>query len=278
MPTAHSDKIDQLSNQEPLITQVRSGVSSPPPLMKVSSGPTVEGRYTPTPSLNPKTIELLEGVNDQTIGYVRTAIDAFGEAHSALQRLSDAREQIKKDTSKTPANQILLIAASAEKLQERITRKMDLAHKTMSDGIAHIEKELSAPLTAKADTTLGREVREHVKNLSSEKRHAFLENALTENDLSTLHAVLGAQPFLSSITNEMKAHFTRALHEKNQPDVALRLKVMKKTLELVQQRGPLVHIEIQKVMGADWEMVGKLRKAQTAAEQALLLVNAPTQQ
>lgn len=273
-PVTLADVVSALNGQ----AAARNRPSHPQPGQRVSTGAVAEGRYIPTLSLDPKNITSIEGVNDQTMGYVRSAFDAFTGAYNALQRLSDAREQVKKDPSKTEAAQILLLAAEAEKLQERMTKKMDLAQKALSDGVAHTEKELSTPLTAKADTTLGREVREYVKNLPNEKRHSFLENALKENDLPTLHAVLGAQPFLSGLTPQMQAHFTRALHEKSQPDLALRLNVQKRALELVAQRGPLVFKEIVKVMGADWKMVDKLRKAQSSAEQALLLINSPAQQ
>lgn len=249
--------------------------SHPEPGTKVVSGVMVEGPYRVPLSLDPKNIEVIEGINDENIGYVRVAIEAFGEAQTALKRLSDARDQVRKDPSKTQANQILIIAAEAEKLQERMTRKMDLAVKTLSDGIAHIEKGLNETLTARADTTLSREVREYVAKLPVEKRHGFLDAALKNSDLPTLHAILGAQPFLSGITPETRAHFTRALREKTDPAVALRVKVMKRALELVAKQGPLVLTEVIRVQGADWQMVRKLRNAKNAADQALLLINNP---
>jgi len=207
----------------------------------------------------------------------RVAIDAFGEAQTSLNYLSDARDKVRKDPSKTQANQILIVAAEAERLQERMTRKMQLAFKTLTDGIAHIEKGLNETLTARADTTLSREVREHCANLPKEKRHGFLETALKENDLPTLHAILGAQPFLSGIAPETRAHFTRALREKTDPALALRVKVMKRALDLVGKNGPLVLTETIKIQGADWPMVNKLRNAKNAADQALLLINNPVQ-
>jgi DNA-binding phage protein len=225
-------------------------------------------------SLDPGNITAIEGFDDHK-GYVQCAVDAFSTVHSALQRLSDAREQVKKDTSKTEANQILVVATEAGKLQDAATRKFDAARKTLTDGIAHNDALLSKPLATAADNSISAEVRKYVRELSDDKRHAFLNDAMKRGDTSTLAAVLGAQPFLSGLTHEMQVHFTRALHEKQSPEIAARLQVMRRALELVESRSGLVFTEVEKALGARWDVVQKLRATQSSAEQALLLINSP---
>lgn len=248
--------------------------SAPPPLMKVSQGAVAQGRYIPTLSLDPANISAIENFDDHK-GYVQCAVDAFSTIHSALQRLSDAREAAKKNGAWTEANQILVVAKEAETLQNTATRKFDAARKTLTDAIAHTDALLSKPLTTAADNSISAEVRKYVRELPDDKRLAFMNDAMRRGDMPTLSAVLGAQPFLSGLSHQMQQHLTRTLHEKQNPEIAARLKVMRKALELVEQRGGLVLTEVEKALGARWDVVQKLRKTQDAAAQALLLVNAP---
>jgi hypothetical protein len=250
-------------------------VSSPPPGTKVvSGGPVMQGRYIPSVSLDPLNVKAIEGFDEHS-GYVNVAVEAFSEIHVGLLKLRDARELVAKDTSRTEAQQVLMTAKEAEKLQERTARAMDKAIKQLRDGIKHNERELTKPLTAAADNSISAEVRKYVRELPDDKRMSFLNDAMKRNDVATLSAVLGVQPFLSGITHEMQAHFTRTLHEKSNPQIAERITVMRKVLDLVEQRCNLIFTEIERCLGAKMETVAKLRKASSAAEQALLLVNAP---
>lgn len=246
----------------------------PPP---GSVGPVMQGRYIPNLSLDPGNVKHIEGYVDHE-GYVSHVTEAFSICHVGLKALSDAREQVKKDPSKTEAQQILMTAQAAEKLQERCARAMDSSRKRLMDGIKTLDDSLSKPLTTAADNSLSREVREHVKELSTEKRMEFMSDAFKKNDVKTLQAVLGAMPYLSGLTDEMQAQFTRSLHEKQQPVIAARLKTMRKALDLVESRGPLVFGEIEKALGARFDVVQRLRNLQSAGEQALFLINNPVQQ
>src|SRR5688572_22629678 len=126
--------VAQYEQQETIMTIPTPEPVSIRDIRRVESGPIVRGRYIPTASLDPRCIELIDGVDNENVGYVRVAIDAFGTIHSALQKLSDAREAVKKDTSKTEANQILIVAKEAERAQDRATRAFDDAHKRLTDG------------------------------------------------------------------------------------------------------------------------------------------------
>lgn len=259
--------------------QVRSGVSSPPPLMKVESGSVATPRYTPTPSLDAKNIELIKGVSPDNIGYIRCAIDAFGSIHSGLQKLGDAREAAKKNGAWTESNQILVVATEATKLMERATRSFDDARKRLTDGIKTLEDSLSQPLTAKADNSISAEIRAHFKSLPSDKRTEAINAAVKAKDMATLTAVLGGPSYLSALSEEEKAHHTRSYRELTTPDIVVRVDVMRKALDMVEKRSGLIFTEIEKALGASFSTVAKLRKASSAAEAALHLVNAsPIQQ
>jgi len=251
-------------------------VSQPSPGSKVVSGPTVEGRYIPTLSLDPGNVIAIEGF-DSHRGYVQCAVDAFSTIHSALQRLSDARAQVAKDTSKTEANQVLIVAAEAEKLQDRATRAFDSARKRLTDGIAAIETQLSEPLTAKADNSLSAEIRAHCRNLPDDKRRTLVAEAVKAKDLTTLQAILGGKHYLSGLTAETQAHFTRQYRELTAPELVTRLDVMRKAQTLIEQRAGLIFSEVEKALGARWDVIQRLRKTQGNAAQALILINNPVQ-
>ena len=232
-----------------------------------------EGRYIPTISLDPSSITKgIKGYEDHA-GYVQCAVDAFSNIHTGLKRLSDAREAARKNDAWTPAMQILNVSKEADKLMDSAARNFDSARGRLQAGIKSLDDSLSKPLQTAADTVLSREVREHVKNLPNEKRMTFLNEALKKKDVKTLQAVLGAQSFLSGITDETQAHFVRAYHEQNSPEIAQRVQVMRKALELVENRSGLMFGEIEKALGAKFDTVSKLRKTHDAAEAALLLVN-----
>lgn len=252
-------------------------VSAPDPLSRVvSQGAVGQGRYIPTLSLDPANVTAIDDYDDHK-GYVQCAVDAFSTTHSALHRLSDAREQVKKDTSKTEANQILCIAAEAGKLQDAATRKFDAARKTLTDAIAHTDALLSKPLHSAADNRISGEVRDLCRSMSASDREKFISEAMKDRDTTVLNAILGAPAALSGLSKQMLAHHTRAYHEMMTPDVAARLKVMRNALDLVESRAGLVFGEIEKALGARWDVVQRLRKTQDAASQALLLINNPVQ-
>lgn len=251
--------------------------SMPPPLTRVQSGPETQGRYIPSLSLDPGNVKAIEGFDDHS-GYVQCAVQAFSTIHAALKRLSDARAQVAKDTSKTEANQILCVATEASKLQDTATRAFDSARKTLTDAIAHTDALLSKPLTTAADNSISAEVRKYVRELPDDKRVPFMNDTMKRGDIATLAAILGAQPFLSGLTHEMKEHFTRQLHERQQPEVSARLKVMRAALNLIEQRSGLIFTEVEKALGARWDVVQQLRKTQSESAAALLLINNPVQQ
>lgn len=113
--------------------------------------------------------------------------------------------------------------------------------------------------------------------MSASEREKFISEAMRDRDTTVLNAILGAPAVLSGLSKQMLEHHTRQFHEMTNPEVASRLKVMRKALELVEQRSGLVFSEIEKALGARWDVVEKLRKTQDAAAQALLLIINPLQ-
>lgn len=227
--------------------------------------------YIVTISLDPGVVKAIDGFEDHA-GYLQPAVDAFSLAHVTLAKIGEARTQARKNGAWTEAQQLLVVAKDAERAQDRMCKSFDNAHKTLTQGIAHTEAELSKPLQTAADHVLSAEMRSHFRSLKPEERNKLLSEALAENDTRVLNAVLGAHPALSGISKVEQSTWTRRFHEKAQPQVASRLAAMKKGLALVERNAPLVLPEVEKALGASWHKINKIKNASSAAEQALAAI------
>ena len=122
---------------------------------------------------------------------------------------------------------------------------------------------LTTPLeNASAAGTLNEEVRRHVKSLSTSERSTFMQDANARGDERTLVAVLGAPSYLSGLSPEAQALYTRQYHERKHPETAARLKVMQTAYDMLNKRSGLVMGEIEKAIGTDWRTVQRLKQAQ----------------
>jgi hypothetical protein len=178
--------------------------------------------FTPSPSLHPGVIEAIEGYAEN-VGYLAPALNAFSLAHVTLQQISDARAPLSRDTGKTDAQRLLLMATHAEKQQNRILGAFDKAHQNLSSAADALDKSLSQPLESVTHTALCQEIRAHCKSLPQKERGAFVAEALQRGDMQVLNSVLGAPAYLSGVHDEQKANWLRMYHEQRQPAEVKRL-------------------------------------------------------
>lgn len=224
-----------------------------------------------TPSLHPDNIKHLQGYDEETASYVHIAAQALSEAYEGINDIHKAREASKRNPVWNEAAQLIQTDDFATKKLLKITKSIDSANVNLSKSIAHIEKELTTPLTAGANDPVANEIRSHVKNMNNSKRRKFIEEAQQKKDLQTLQALLGAPSYLSGLTDIEVQHYTRQLHEIQNPALAKRLKVMKNAATLLGERGGLVFREVEKAVGKPSHVIQKLRKAKNEAEQAFIL-------
>lgn len=247
------------------------------PGVRVVAGPVGEGRFHPSPSLDPKMIEAqIDGYLEDETGnikpYAAPVVTAFSAATNALIDIYNARLQAQKDTSRTEANVILQVAAFAEKHSEKVTRKFDELGKALTKQIEALESSLTTPLKAAAERAgIAGELRAHFKGLTREERSKALEQAQREGQTEVLQAVLGAPAMLSGMTESERAIRTRIFNEAQAPQVTARLKALVKAKQLVEERGGLFITSIEKAIGADWKRINKLRAANSEAEKAFIV-------
>ena len=96
-----------------------------------------------------------------------------------------------------------------------------------------------------------------------------MREALERDDDATLTAVLGAQSFLSGLTELVRDHYLREYHTKKRPDLVRRLDVMNRFRERLDRIGPIIHAQFEKAVGARPGVVSALNRANEQALAAL---------
>ncbi len=244
-------------------------VSKPAPGMKVESGIVGTAPYSPPIDLHPGVIEGIEGFKDFA-GYLAPAQNAFSLAITSLKEIYDARQAAAKNRARTPEQVVLITASFAEKKQEAITRTFDKARNDLMSAANALDQSLSSPLEQQASAgSIPTEIRSYVSNLSTEERMKFMDDAIKHGRSKVLTSVLGAEPFLSGLSYEMHASLTRMYNEQRAPQAVARLKATQRAIDLIEQRGGLALVQVEKAMGGTWNEVKELRGMADAETKAL---------
>lgn len=225
-----------------------------------------------TPALHASNVKQIEGYDDESIAAVLApTLNAFDTAYSGIRSVVEAREAAKRNPTWNEAQQILATADLSDKVFARVAKAMDSTRNNLVKGIAHLEQELSAPVESKAVASMANEIRSYVRGLKTEERQVFIQKAIADGDELSASAVLGAPPYLSGMTADMRNVLLRFWHTKQSPEKAARLKAMIAARDLIQERGTLVHSELARAVGMAPHQVKRLRDARTASEQAFVL-------
>lgn len=225
-----------------------------------------------SPSLHPALVKKLDGYDEETAPVLAATEEAFRAAYEGIRDVHEARDFARANDAWTEASQIINTDSLARKQEERITRRFDRVRGDLLKGIAHIEGELSSPVSTKASLQIAAEIRNHCKGLGGGgARMSFVRNLINEGDELSASAILGGPAFLSGLTNDQVALFTRIYHEKRQPALSKRLKAMQAGVEHIENNGGLVFDQMVKAVGCPPHRVKQLREANTAAEKAMVL-------
>jgi hypothetical protein len=223
-----------------------------------------------SPALDPETYRAIEGYTDETAPFVGNVIHAFTDAYDVLGKLHTARELWQSNPAVTKEGAVVIVKKEADKHQQRVFRRFDLAATDLAATIQHTEGLLNEPLTERAGLgSLNAEVRNHVKAMDRSEREAFMRDALERDDVPTLEAILGAQCFLSGLTPLDHAHYLREYHTKKRPDLVRRLDVMNRFRERLDRIGPILHAQFAKAVGADAGLAALYQQADDRAKAAL---------
>lgn len=225
-----------------------------------------------SPALDPETYLAVDGVNDSTRGYVDDVVSLMNDCYATLGSLHSAKDAVDSNPAWTDAQKVLMLSGETNKQKNRLAQRLDRTMRDLTSRIAQTEGELLRPVQVAAAGPLAAEVRQHFKTLKEGERSALIREALATDDEATLQAVLGAQPFLSGISDVDRTHFIGLYHAKKQPHLVERLDVMKRVKDLMEKsgaNGPAFHKAFEKVVGASPSAAHAISKANQRALDAL---------
>ena len=229
----------------------------------------IDARITPT--LHPDNVASIDGFDEQTAPYLAPTMTAFSTAYEGVRAVLAAKEAAAANPTWNEAQQIIHTDDFAQKHLARITKSFDVTRSNLDKAIVALEQQLTTPIESKAAASIAGEIRAFVRDMPTEKRHAFIQQALDAADHVTLGAVLGSPPYLSGLDANFQAVYVRHYHERNSPELAQRLKAMKGAKQMIEERAGLVFESMARAVGAPPHKAKALREAKTAAEQAFVL-------
>ena len=234
-----------------------------------------------TASLHPQAIASMDEYDEDTSGELQQAVLAFTSVYEGMGKVLDARDMAKANGAWTEDMQTIRVQEAADRAFAKFAPQLDKVYHNMRAGVALIEKQLSAPMEARAAHTVSTQIRDHVKGLAErqgtstlDKRPGqsaigFVQAAIRKGDEVTVSAVLGAPAYLSGLSDEMQAMLLRQWHEKANPKAAKRLRAMTAVMDLIQDRAPLIRTELERAVGKSPSVAQLLRDKHNAAEKAL---------
>lgn len=234
---------------------------------RIESGPVVTTPYSPPIDLHEGVIQAIDGYPEFE-GYLAPARNAFSVAYESLNAINEARLAAAKNKARTPEQVVLITASFAEKKQEHITRVWDKARADLVSAAKQLDESLTTPLEQQATGSINAEIRAHVKALTDGDRTKLLNDAIKSRRVKVVSAVLGAEGFLSGLSDGMHAHLTRTWHEQEQPATVRRLNATRKAIDQLEKRGGLALSQIEKAMGGTWKEVRVLRGMASEEEKA----------
>jgi hypothetical protein len=242
--------------------------------MKVQAGPIVNTPFAPPIDLDPRVVENIDNFEDHK-GYLASAQTAFSTAFEGLKKIADARTTAQKNPAWNEWQVLLNVGAFAEKTHLQMCKAFDSAVDGLQKGIDHIDKTLAAPLASSAANPFAREIRDHVKGLPKAERTEFLAQAMNDGDTGVVSALLGAPHYLSGLDKSAHDHHSRKYREQQNPELVGRQTAMRAALDLINSRAHRVHALAESALGGKFATLKRVRDANSAAEKALAIQQAP---
>ncbi len=135
-----------------------------------------------TPSLHPDNVKSIDGFDEQTAPYLAPTMTAFSTAYEGVRAVLAAKEAAATNPTWNDAQRIIHTDDFAQKHLSRITKGFDVTRSNLEKGIAMLEQQLTTPIESKAAASLSAEIRSYAKNLTTEERHKFIQEAIDAGD------------------------------------------------------------------------------------------------
>ena len=224
-----------------------------------------------TLSLHPLSVTKIDGYSEKTAVYITGTKQVLNEAYSGVSAVFAAREAANRDPTLNEPARIIKTDDMAQRVFAKVAKLFDTERGNLERGIAHLEAQLTAAVTAKAAHPVAAEIRAYVKALPNTERATFIRSAILNGDVETASSCLGAPSYLCGIDDKMKAVLVRTYHVHNAPDEAAKLTVMQGAKALIDDRGGLLFSQMENAVGAQPHEVRKLREAKARSDRAFAL-------
>lgn len=215
-----------------------------------------------SPALHPAVIEGAE--SDPVLQQVQ---HAFQANYTDLASVHNARLAATNNPLLTKEAATLKVSAMAEKVQVKINKRFDHAASLLQGSIEGLNAQLAQPIADTSPGGVSAEIRAHVKAMNFEERSKFLHQAVAEQDLQTLRAVLGSPAYLSGMDKSTQAAFTHQFNSRRDPQTVARLERLRKAEMRLNAVG-VIHTQLEKAIGATWAEIGNLKSQQRKLDQA----------
>jgi hypothetical protein len=234
-----------------------------------------EPKFHPSPTLDPRHAELLDGYEDfqEDLAPVQRCL---ANAFNGLIAIDAAREKLRNDPTVTAGAAVVRLVAEAERKHNHIVDTFAKTEERLRNTERTLEKSLQAPVEQQAGLgTINDQIRNHAKALDSGRRHKFMEDAFTKGDFKTLTAVCGAPGYLSGLEDAAHALYLRRLHEMQNPDVTRRLKSVRAAIALIERAVPIAMTSVEKALGSSFAKAKQLKATSDASDAALKAIMGP---
>jgi hypothetical protein len=234
-----------------------------------------EGKFHPSPTLDPRHAELLEGweeFQEDLLPVQRCLATTF----NGLNAINAAREKLRQDPTLTAGAAVVRLVAEAERKHNHIVETFSKTEERLRNTERTLEKSLQAPVEQNAGLgTVNDAIRAHAKALDSGKRHKFMEDAFKKGDEKTLVAICGAPPYLSGLDDAAHALYLRRLHEMRNPEGTRRLKSVRAAIALIERAVPIALTSVEKALGSSFAKAKQLKATSDASDAALKAIMGP---
>lgn len=245
------------------------------PLGPREHGAVGAGKFHPSPTLDPRNAELLDGYEEfgEDLGPVQRC---FANALNGLNAINAAREKLRNDPTVTAGAAVVRLVAEAERKHQHIIDTFSKTEERLRSTERTLEKSLYSPVEQNAGLgTVNDAIRAHAKGLDTGKRHKFMEDAFKEGDQKTLVAICGAPHYLSGLDKTAHDLYLRRLHELRDPQGTRRLKSVRAAITLIERAVPIALTSVEKALGSSFAKAKDLKATSDASNAALKAIMGP---
>lgn len=206
-----------------------------------------------SPTLHPGIAGEIADYDDETrplLGQAETAVDA---AFKALQSIHNAKEGAKLNPTFNDFERLVAVDDHAKKVMGKVYGSWSRTVDALNSNITMLEKELNAPVEQRATATMASEIRRHFAGLEQGPRMNALRKAIEAGDATTATAVLGAPCYLSGFDPDLHAEYLRDWHEAQQPLTAKKVRAMRATADMLNDRYKLLTKAVETAVGVHEE-------------------------